>query len=140
MLETARHAAARGARPLAQVRGMAYAMEPDRGCRPSPDEPVLAEIVQNALNQAGFEPGEIGALCFHGPRLRLEQLQAQMPPARPARVLTASRLTGCLEGSQPLLDLAVALRSPPAGSGNRAVLAVAASPQGSNCALVIKMC
>jgi 3-oxoacyl-[acyl-carrier-protein] synthase II len=138
LLETARHAAARGVRPLAEVCGMAYAMEADRGCRPNPDEPVLAEIVRDALNQAGFEPAEIGALCFHGPRRRLEQLQARMHPTWAARVLTASRLTGCLEGTQPLLDLAVALRSPPAGLSGQPVLAVVASPQGTDCVLVLK--
>ena len=130
LLETARHAAARGARPLAEVRGMAFATEADG--------PVLAEIVRDALNQAGFEPDEIGALCFHGPQSRWEQLQAQMPPAWTARRLSASQLTGCLEGTQPLLDLAMALRSPPAGSGNQPVLAVAAPPQGAGCALVFK--
>jgi 3-oxoacyl-[acyl-carrier-protein] synthase II len=140
LLETARHAAARGVRPLAEVCGMAYATEADRCCRPNPDEQGLVEIVRDALNQAGFEPAEIGALCFHGPRRRLEQLQAQMDPTWAARVLTASRLTGCLEGTQPLLDLAVALRSQPAGSGNPPVLAVVASPQGTDCALVFRMC
>jgi 3-oxoacyl-[acyl-carrier-protein] synthase II len=139
LLETARHAAARGVRPLAEVCGMAYATEADRCCRPNPDEQGLVEIVRDALNQAGFEPAEIGALCFHGPRRRLEQLQAQMHPTWAARVLTASRLTGCLEGTQPLLDLAVALRSQPAGSGNPPVLAVVASPQGTDCALVFRM-
>ena len=138
LLETARHAAARGVRPLAEVCGMAYATEPDRGCRPNPDEAVLAEIVRDALNQAGLEPAEIGALCFHGPRRRLEQLQARMHPSWAARGLTASRLTGCLEGSQPLLDLAVALRSPPAGLRGQPVLAVVASPQGTDCVLVLK--
>ena len=140
LLETARHAAARRVRPLAEVCGMAYATEADRCCRPNPDEQGLVEIVRDALNQAGFEPAEIGALCFHGPRRRLEQLQAQMDPTWAARVLTASRLTGCLEGTQPLLDLAVALRSQPAGSGNPPVLAVVASPQGTDCALVFRMC
>jgi len=140
LLETARHAAARGARPLAEVRGMAYATEANRGCRPNPDEAVLAEIVRDALNQAGFKPAEIGTLCFHGSRQRLEKLQAQMHPTWAAHMLTASRLTGCLAGSQPLLDLAVALRSQTAGSGNKPVLAVVASPQGTDCALVFKMC
>jgi 3-oxoacyl-[acyl-carrier-protein] synthase II len=132
LLETARHAAARGARPLAKVRGVAFATEAD--------EPVLAEIARDALNQACFEPGEIGTLCFHGPRQRLERLQAQMPPSWAARVLTTSRLTGCLEGSQPLLDMAVALRSQPSGSGGKPVLAVVVSPHGTGCALAFEMC
>ena len=131
LLETARHAGQRGAKPLAEVCGLAFATEAD--------EPALAEIVRDALNQAGFEPGEIGALCFHGPQPRLEQLQAQMHPAWAARVLTASRFTGCLAGTQPLLDLAVTLRSPPSGSGNQPVLAVVSSLHGTGCALVLKM-
>jgi 3-oxoacyl-[acyl-carrier-protein] synthase II len=139
LLETARHAIARGVRPLAEVCGMAYATEADCCCRSKPDGQVLAEIVRDVLNQAGFEPAKVGALCFHGPRLRLEQLRAQMHPAWAARVLTASRLTGCLEGTQPLLDLAVALRSPPDGSRGKPMLAVAASPHGADCVLVLKI-
>jgi len=140
LLETARHATARGARPLAELCGIAYATEAAYSGRPIPGSQGLAELVRDALGQAGLEPAEIGTLCFHGPPQRLAQLQEQMPWTQAMQVSTASQLTGRLEGAQPLLDLAMALRSQPTGSQGQPVLAVAAQAHGTYCALVFKTC
>jgi 3-oxoacyl-[acyl-carrier-protein] synthase II len=136
LLETARHAAARGARPLAEVLGAGYAAGVERSSNPNPDG--LANAVRDALNQAGFDPAEIGSLCFHGSPARLEQLRARFHPACQESGPAVSRFTGCLEGTQPLLDMAMALRSPPARLHGKPMLAIVASPQGTGC-VCIKM-
>jgi 3-oxoacyl-[acyl-carrier-protein] synthase II len=61
MLETAAHAGARGAKPLAEICGLAGAT----GKNPSADG--LEAVVAAALEQAGVSQDEIRAICFYGP-------------------------------------------------------------------------
>jgi 3-oxoacyl-[acyl-carrier-protein] synthase II len=122
MLETARHAEARGAKPLAEIRGIACASSGQR----------LEEVVDDALKQAGIGRDHVGAVCYRGPQALLERLH----PAWRGRVLRTAPVAGCLECAQPLLDLAEALRAP--GSGQRApVLAIVATPHAvAGCVVV----
>jgi hypothetical protein len=123
MLETARHTQARSAKPLAAICGIACASSGQR----------LEDVVDDALSQAGIERGHIGAVCYRGPQALLERLH----PAWGGRVLRTMMLAGRLEGAQPLLDLAAALRMP--GSGQRSpVLAIAATPHMATACVVIR--
>jgi 3-oxoacyl-[acyl-carrier-protein] synthase II len=123
MLETARHANARGAQPLAEICGIACAT----------GERMLDEVVDDALQQAGSKRGTVGAICFDGPPAVLEGLH----PAWPGRcTVRTAPVAGCLEGAQPLLDLTMALHAP-AFEPSLPVLVLAATPRGAvGCAVV----
>jgi len=124
MLETARHAGRRGAKLLAEICGFACAAG-ERG---------LEEAVEDALRQAGLGRDHVGTVCFHGPQSLLEQLH----PAWPGRVVRTAPVAGCLEGAQPLLDLALALGFPPVEAASKPVLAIVTCPRGTHGAAVIK--
>jgi len=121
MLETAQHARARGARPLAEICAIAAAV----------DEGMLNETVDDTLKQAGVTRDDIGAVCFSGSPAVLERWH----PAWPDRVVRTAPVTGCLEGAQPLLDLAAALRQPGLEPGTPLLL-MTVSPVGAGCAVV----
>jgi len=122
MLETGRHASARGAKPLAEIRGIACAT----------GERALEQAVDDALQQAGIARDAVGAICFDGPPSVLEQLH----PAWPERLVRTAPATGCLEGAQPLLDLAVALREPHLKPGTPLLVMAATPSGGAGCAVI----
>jgi 3-oxoacyl-[acyl-carrier-protein] synthase II len=124
LLETMRHANARGARPLAEICGIASAT----------GERSAEDALDAALKQAGLERGAVGAVCFNGPANILERLH----PSWPARVVRTAPVTGCLECSQPLLDLAAMLRASGLPPGAPA-LALVVSPRGPAGSMVVKL-
>jgi 3-oxoacyl-[acyl-carrier-protein] synthase II len=124
MLETARHASRRGAKPLAEICGFAC-IAGERG---------LEEAVEDALRQAGIGRDHVGTVCFHGPQF----LPGRLHPAWLGSVVRTAPVAGCLEGAQLLLDLALALGFPPVETAGKPVLAIFTCPRGTHGAAVIK--
>ena len=134
-----RHARARGAKPLACVAGLAFSTEVGHCRCADSDATALVEIVREALEQADVKAEDVGAFCSSGPPRRIAELTARVCPEWADRTVDVSRHTGCLEGAQPLFDLAAALLTSPdrqASPGH--VLAVSTSPHGVNCAVVFQ--
>jgi 3-oxoacyl-(acyl-carrier-protein) synthase len=127
MLETAAHAKARGAQPLAEIRGTASVVN-----KKLPSA-ALDEVVTAAVQQAGIGRDDIRVVCFSG-------ANASLPHAAWREMLVqTSAATGWLEGAQPLLDLAVALRLPELKPDDH-VLSLAVTPHGlAGAALVRKL-
>jgi 3-oxoacyl-[acyl-carrier-protein] synthase II len=154
MLETATHANARGAKPLAEICGLASAVKKN-----SPAA-VLEEVVSAALQQAGIGRDDVGAVCFsvapecarpraqqlgqaesHGITESAEKNHSAAPgtgallqellsqPAWREKLVQTSAVSGSLEGAQPLLDLAAALHSPDLAAGDF-ILSLAVTPHG----------
>jgi 3-oxoacyl-[acyl-carrier-protein] synthase II len=138
MLETARYARNRNARPLAVIRGSSFSTGAAHREAEEPASESLAETIREALAEAGISPGKVGALCTHGPQRWLRQLTASICPAWAERTVTVSRHTGRLEAAQPLFDLAAAVLTPAATPGSPApfILALAGSSQSGNAAVV----
>jgi 3-oxoacyl-[acyl-carrier-protein] synthase II len=126
MLETATHATARGIKPLAEICGMASIVGKN-----SPSA-ALDEVAAAALQQAGIGRDDICAVCFSGaPELLSHPVWCQ-------KLVQTSAVTGSLEGAQPLLDLAIALRSPELKVGEF-VLSLAGANSLACAAVVRKM-
>ena len=138
LLETLRHATARGTRPLAIIRGMSFSTEPANGHRLDLASKPLEETVREAVTQAGILPEQAGALCAYGDKGRLKQLMARVCPVWAERVVTVADHTGLLEGAQPLFDFATALAAPENPASSPFILAVASSMQGVNAAVVFQ--
>lgn len=137
MLETEQHARQRGAQPLARILGMAGGTAVDAARNGDSDSAVVAEVVQQALQQAGISPVEVAMVCSCGHPSALEDLERAIPAGLGRRVCVANR-TGALEASQPLADLATALRQNAGATSPQAFsLLFAASPHGSVCATVL---
>jgi len=140
LLETARHARHRAARPLAVIRGLSFSTAAAHREGEASASKSLAESIHEALAEAGISPGQVGALCTHGPQPRLRQLTASICPAWAERTVAVARQTGRLEAAQPLFDLAAALLTPPATPGGSPpfILALASSCQSGNAAVVFE--
>jgi 3-oxoacyl-[acyl-carrier-protein] synthase II len=117
MLETATHANARGAKPLAEICGLASVVTKNSLAA------ALEEVAAAALQQAGIDRDDIRAVCFSGVTELLPQ------PAWREKLVQTSAVTGALEGAQPLLDLAAALHSPDLAAGDF-ILSLAVTPHG----------
>ncbi len=77
VLETRRHAEARGATVLGRVLGFASAFEPHRGGRPLTGTAIRAAIT-GALGHAGLGPGDLGHVNAHGASTRdADRIEAQ---------------------------------------------------------------
>ena len=126
LLETASHAHARNASPLAEIRGLASMTKPAL----SLDD--ANEIIAAALGEADICLDQIRAVCHYG-------APEKLPPAWRERQVHMLATTGRLEGAQPLLDLAVALRSPALPPGGH-VLSLAVTPHGLAGAAVCRKC
>jgi hypothetical protein len=138
LLETLRHATARGARPLAIIRGMSFSTEPANGHRLDPTSKSLEETVREAVTRAGILPEQAGAICAYGDKARLNQLMARVCPVWAERVVTVAEHTGLLEGAQPLFDVATALAASENPANAPFILAVVSSLQGVNAAVVFQ--
>jgi 3-oxoacyl-[acyl-carrier-protein] synthase II len=117
MLETATHVKQRGTKPLAEICGASSATKNG----PLPGD--VNEVISAVLNEAIINLNEIRAVCFYGALERLPY------PAWREKLFQTRGVTGLLEGAQPLLDLAVALRSPALQVGEY-ILSVATTPRG----------
>jgi 3-oxoacyl-(acyl-carrier-protein) synthase len=66
VLESAAHAAARGAVPLAEVTGYGATADAHHIVEPAPGGEGAARAMRRALQAAGLQPGDIGYLNAHG--------------------------------------------------------------------------
>jgi len=66
VLESARHAAARGATPLVSITGWGLAADAYHVVRPHPEGEGLARAISMALRRAGLAPEAIGYVNAHG--------------------------------------------------------------------------
>jgi 3-oxoacyl-[acyl-carrier-protein] synthase II len=66
VLESAGHAAERGATPLCRLSGYAHGTDFFHLTQPKPDGSALVEVMQGASRQAGIAPREIGYVNSHG--------------------------------------------------------------------------
>ena len=66
VLETAEHAAARGARPLAVIAGYGATCDAYHATAPSPDGAGARKAMELALEMAGLRPAEVDYLNAHG--------------------------------------------------------------------------
>lgn len=66
VIESADHAAARGAKPLALVGGLGLAADAHHPTAPREDGAGMAAAVRSALAEAGVAPGGIGWVSAHG--------------------------------------------------------------------------
>ena len=135
LVETGSQARARGARPLAVVCGMAFATELDHVRTGDANAGTLEAVVREALDRAGLVPEQVSRICQAVPAGR-RRWGSGLCAAWAARVTDVSPRTGTLAGAQPLLDLIAALRGD-ATPGH--LLAVASSPGGADCALILKI-
>lgn len=77
VLETLRHAEARGAKILGRVLGVASAFEPNRDGQPLAGTAIRAAIL-GALNDAGLKPDDLGHVNAHGASTRHDdKIEAQ---------------------------------------------------------------
>jgi 3-oxoacyl-[acyl-carrier-protein] synthase II len=125
LLETATHANARGATPLAEICGLASTVNESPAA-------ALEGVAAAALQEAGIGLEAVQMVCFSG---GMEQL---ISPAWCQPRVQTSAVTGWLEGAQPLLDLAVALRDPELPAGGF-ILSLAVANRLAAAALVRKM-
>ena len=133
LLETETHARARGARTLATVCGMAFGTENQHWHLADDDLSALQATVLDALQQANLRPQDIGAVCPALPAARFAELAAALCPAWRERTSSIATRTGWLEGAQPLLDLACALRQP---ANSEYLLSITSSQFGTNGAVL----
>jgi 3-oxoacyl-[acyl-carrier-protein] synthase II len=141
MLETERHAQARGARVLAKVSGTAVCYNEEEAT--DPDSAVLSvrKLVDEALEKAGIKPDEVGCLCLQAPSRIQAELKAKLWPGWPGKVVTLRDRTGWLEGAQPLVDMAAALYSLDQKRSEASyILAVLSSPHGMRAVFVWRGC
>jgi 3-oxoacyl-[acyl-carrier-protein] synthase II len=70
VVESARHAAARGARPYARYLGGALTCDAHHVVAPHPDATYAAAAMRQALGHAGIPPTELDYVCAHGTSTR----------------------------------------------------------------------
>jgi len=135
MLETETHARQRGARPLATLRGLAYATDvAEAGA-----SDALTQVVEEALSQAGIGTGEVDRVCACLGAERWELLVGRLCPAWARRRGDLSPQSGLLEGAQPLLDLAAALPAPARPGSPRHLLSLVSNDAGVSVAATWEM-
>lgn len=125
LLETATHARAREAKPLAEICGLASLTSIN------PSRESVNEMISTVLTGARISHNEIEIVCFDGSPEQLPH------PAWREKLMRTGMITGFLEGAQPLLDLAVALRSPHLNDGG-VILSLALTERGLGCAAAVR--
>jgi 3-oxoacyl-[acyl-carrier-protein] synthase II len=121
LLETAEHAAARQVTPLAEILGATC--RSDTGHSPDSVAPLRA-VVHEALQQANLTAEAVTSITYQGPDDGL----AMLPAPWTLRRRCAPRSIGCLEGTQPLVDLAAMLGAGPISQRLDVIVAIAWIP------------
>ena len=112
LVETPEHAQARGARPLAALRGVGRAADAHHATQPAPDGRGVAQALRAALSHAGMEPSQVDYLKAHGTGTQANDaaevrgLRAALGE-RPTASLKA--LLGHAQGAAGALELACVL-------------------------------
>jgi 3-oxoacyl-[acyl-carrier-protein] synthase II len=138
LLETAAHACARGAKPIAELCGLVCSTETDRAVMASDSVKALEEVIHDALQLAGVTPEQVRAVCSDAHPGRVDAIAARFCAAWLNRRVSVARLTGHMEGAQILADLDAALHMPAAPGSPCCVLGFVSSAHGLNCAVVFK--
>jgi 3-oxoacyl-[acyl-carrier-protein] synthase II len=128
MLETEDHARARGANLLASVEGMAFGLGQMENLRDS---------VHDVLAEAGIEADQLAAVCAPDTNTAINDVMRVVLPYWYEREVSVASRTGWLEGAQPLVNLAAALKDPRIPEGG-AILVVSRSDAGVGGAVVFK--
>lgn len=134
LLETAEHARQRGAHPRAILLAAASATElapPGAAAAPSQS---LADLIQEAISQAGVRWADVDGLCLGGCKERITKTVRELAPGRCFARSDLAPATGQLEAAQSLLDLSAAWST----SAARVWLAVYSSPRGQHDAVLLK--
>ena len=129
VLESRRHAATRGVRPLATLRGWGMAADGYHVCRPHPEGAGLAAAIRDALRRAGLRPDDVDYVNAHGTGTPLNDvaetrgLRAALGPRAGTVPVSSTKTTtghalegsGALEAVISLLAMRDGLLPPTAG-------------------------
>ncbi len=147
LLETEACAAARGARPLARLVGIAAAGVPSEPYRFAPDPAPIRRAVQGALSDAGLEPGQIGLWLpsrdgvLEMDRAEEESMRAIFGPPLPAICVKEALGEMAAAGGAQLVAACQALLDPQAefrGGGPRRALVNSFGAGGNFMAAVLE--
>ena len=134
VLESAKSAGRRGARPLARILGMGWAT--DTGApADSPADGAFRAAARDALERARLAPGAVDALCGLADPERDRAALASVFDGRPPPAIGVSRVLGTAEACGAMLDLAWALERAGPDQPN-VILSAVRSQYGLNCAVV----
>ena len=115
LLEEMEHAKARGAHIIAEVCGYGNTCDAYHYTAPSPDGIVTAKAIADALEQAGFKPGESLYINAHGTGTQLNdkaetkaiKLALGEEEARKAHISSSKSMTGHMLGAAGAVELIV---------------------------------
>jgi 3-oxoacyl-[acyl-carrier-protein] synthase II len=120
VLEAAEHAAARGATVLGEVAGYGSTCDAHHITAPDPDGAGAVACMQQALADAGLEPGAIGHVNAHGTSTPLNDAAESLAMAkvfgRPPPTTSTKGVTGHLVGATGAVEAILALLSAQAGT------------------------
>ncbi|MCC7021697.1 MAG: beta-ketoacyl-ACP synthase II [Thermomicrobiales bacterium] len=116
ILETAEHAARRGARVLAELSGYATTDDANHMVQPAPGGAGAARAMRLALASAGLQPAEIGYINAHGTSTQVnEKLETQAiktafgEAAHTVPISSTKSMTGHLLGAAGALEAAIVI-------------------------------
>jgi 3-oxoacyl-[acyl-carrier-protein] synthase II len=111
VLESAAHAAARGARVHAVAAGIGYSADAHHIAQPDPDGTGIVLAIQRVLADAGLSPGQVVHVNAHatstpaGDTVEGQAIAAALGPAAPGVVVSATKsMTGHLLGGAGALE------------------------------------
>jgi 3-oxoacyl-[acyl-carrier-protein] synthase II len=114
VLESAEHAAARGATVLAEVAGYGASNDAHHITAPRPDGLAATAALRNALSDAGVEPSEVGYVNAHGTGTKLnDEAEAMVLRSVLGHVPTSSTksMTGHLMGAAGALEAVISVQA-----------------------------
>ncbi|NEB00376.1 beta-ketoacyl-[acyl-carrier-protein] synthase family protein [Streptomyces sp. SID13726] len=116
VLERGRHAAARGARPLARLAGHGSTSDAHHPTAPHPEGAGLRAATLNALDQAGAGPDDVDHVNAHGTSTPLnDRVEATairaLYPRRPPAVTSAKGVLGHTMGAAGAIEAALTVLS-----------------------------
>ncbi|MCW2611334.1 MAG: 3-oxoacyl-(acyl-carrier-protein) synthase 2 [Cryptosporangiaceae bacterium] len=114
VLESAEHAAARGAEVLAEVAGYAATNDAYNITAPRPDGLAASAALRNALADAGVEPSAVDYVNAHGTGTKLnDEVEARVLSSVLGEVPTSSTksMTGHLMGAAGALEAVIAIQA-----------------------------